>query len=135
MELRSIQPVKGLTDFVESCWMIRNDSAEDKEIIVLPDGRFDIIFSAAANSPFHATLRGLDTHPEQGIIPGRVIMFAVSFKLLAIEYLLDIKMAAMLNEGQVLPEGFWNIGSHDLEDFDGFCAKVSGTMLDLIRPG
>ena len=135
MELKSIQPVKALADFVESFWMIRNDSAEGKDIIVLPDGRFDIIFSSAANEPFHATLRGLDTHPHQGVIPGRQIMLAVSFKLLAIEYLLDIKMATVLNEGQPLPDGFWNITLHDLEDFEGFCAKVSATMLALIKPG
>ncbi|TWF32787.1 helix-turn-helix protein [Chitinophaga polysaccharea] len=133
MKLKSIQPVKGLADFVESFWMIRNDSAESKEIIVLPDGRFDIIFSATANEPFHATLRGLDTHPHQGVVPGQVTMFAVSFKLLAIEYLLDIKMAAVLNEGQRLPDGFWNMGPHDLEDFEGFCEKISATMLDRIE--
>ncbi|NML37873.1 helix-turn-helix transcriptional regulator [Chitinophaga sp. G-6-1-13] len=135
MELKSIQPVKNLTDFVESFWMIRNDSAEEKEIIVLPDGRFDIIFSVAADKDFHATLRGLDTRPEQGAIPGHIVMFAVSFKLLAIEYLLDIKMAAMLNEGQRLPDGFWNIGPDDLEDFEVFCTKISGTMLGLVKPG
>ncbi|NLR62591.1 helix-turn-helix transcriptional regulator [Chitinophaga polysaccharea] len=135
MELKSIQPVKALTDFVESFWMIRNDSAENKDIILLPDGRFDIIFSAAANEPFHATLRGLDTHPHQGVIPGRVTMFAVSFKLLAIEYLLDNKVAAVLNEGERLPAGFWNIVPPDLEDFERFCEKISATMLDRIKPG
>ncbi|MBC9914430.1 helix-turn-helix domain-containing protein [Chitinophaga varians] len=135
MELKSIQPAKGLTDFVESFWMIRNDAAEEKEIIVLPDGRFDIIFSIAAGQDFHATLRGLDTRPEQGTVPAHIVMFAVSFKLLAIEYLLDIKMAAVLNDGQRLPDGFWNIGPRDLEDFESFCAKISATMLGLIKPG
>lgn len=134
MEIKSIQPAKSLTGFVESFWMIRNDSPEEKAIIVLPDGRFDIIFSAAAGEDFHATLRGLDTHPEQGAVPGNMTMFAVSFKLLAVEYLLDIKMAAVLNEGQRLPDGFWNIGPADLTDFESFCAKISETMSGLIKP-
>ncbi|WP_249207766.1 helix-turn-helix domain-containing protein [Chitinophaga hostae] len=134
MEIKSIQPDKSLAGFVESFWMIRNDLAAEKEIIVLPDGRFDIIFFLA-NGSFHATLRGLDTYPEQAAIPGRTIMFAVSFKLLAVEYLLDIKMAAILNNGEQLPDGFWNIGPQDLEDFQGFCAKISTTMLALIKPG
>ncbi|GAA4796725.1 helix-turn-helix domain-containing protein [Olivibacter ginsenosidimutans] len=132
MELKITQPTKSLSDFVESFWMIRNDSAEEKEVILLPDGRFDIIFYSAKES-FHTTLRGLDTHPGQAIIPGNVVMFAVSFKLLAIEYLLDIKMAPLLNEGQLLPKHFWNIEPHDLEDFEGFCTKVSRIMLDLIK--
>lgn len=135
MELKNIQPAKSLTDFVESFWMIRNDTPEEKEIIVLPDGRFDIIFSVAANEAFHATLRGLDTHPTQATIPPHMTMFAVSFKLLAVEYLLDIKMADQLNGGQRLPDGFWHVGPADLEDFDSFCAKVSATMLPLIKPG
>lgn len=134
MELKSIQPDKSLSDFVESFWMIRNDSPEEKEIIVLPDGRFDIIFSVAAGEDFHATLRGLDTRPGQGTVPAHIIMFAVSFKLLAVEYLLDIKMATMLNGGQRLPDGFWNIGPQDLEDFEAFCTKVSAMMLKLIKP-
>lgn len=135
MELRSILSVKGLTDFVESFWMIRNDSPEAKEIIVLPDGRFDIIFSTAANEGFHATLRGLDTRPAQGAVPAHVTMFAVSFKLLAIEYLLDIKMAPLLNEGQRLPDRYWSIVPQDLENFEGFCEKISRIMLPLIKPG
>ncbi|MGN7819198.1 helix-turn-helix domain-containing protein [Chitinophaga sp. 22536] len=135
MEMRSIPPDKSLADFVESFWMVRNDAAAAKEIIVLPDGRFDIIFSAVVNKDFHATLRGLDTQPAHGTVPGNVVMFAVSFKLLAIEYLLDIKMAAVLNEGQRLPDGFWNIGPHDLEDFDMFCKKISAIMLGLVKPG
>jgi len=134
MEIKSIQPGKGLTDFVESFWMIRNDAAEEKEIIVLPDGRFDIIFSVA-NGAFRAVIRGLDTHPGQAVIPGNLTMFAVSFKLLAVEYLLDIKMAPVLNNGQQLPDGFWKIGPHDLEVFQDFCTKISGTMLALIKPG
>ncbi|SKA45487.1 AraC-type DNA-binding protein [Chitinophaga eiseniae] len=135
MEIKSIPPAKSLTDFVESFWMIRNDAPEEKEIIVLPDGRFDIIFSVGGNEAFHATLRGLDTRPSQAAIPRQITMFAVSFKLLAIEYLLDIKMADMVNEGQQLPDGFWHIVPADLEDFDRFCAKVSATLLRLIKPG
>lgn len=134
IELETIRPVAELADFVESFWMIRNSSAAEKEIVVLPDGRFDIIFSLAENEEFHATLRGLDTKPEQAVIPEKMVMFAVSFKLLAIEYLLDIKMASILNKGQHLPDGFWGITSDHLDDFEAFCAQVSATMLVLIKP-
>jgi AraC-like DNA-binding protein len=134
-ELKTTQPATGLADFVESFWMIRNESANAREIVVLPDGRFDIIFSVAANQPFHATLRGLDTQPDQASIPAHMVMFAVSFKLLAIEYLLDIKMASVLNEGRRLPPGFWNITADDLGNFETFCQKISATMLGLVKTG
>jgi AraC-like DNA-binding protein len=135
LELQTIQPTSGLADFVDSFWMIRNDSAEEKEIVVLPDGRFDIIFSAAPNEPFRATLRGLDTQPDQTKVPAHIVMFAVSFKLLAIEYLLDIKMASVINGGQRLPDNFWDIKYSDLDNFEGFCAKISTTILSLVKPG
>jgi AraC-like DNA-binding protein len=134
IELKTVSPVPELASFVESFWMVRNDSAVAKDIVLLPDGRFDIIFFRKGNEEFHATLRGLDTKPEQATIPAKTVMFAVSFKLLAIEYLLDIKMASVLNKGQLLSPGFWNMDSDDLDDFESFCNKISSTMLLLINP-
>jgi AraC-like DNA-binding protein len=134
-ELRTIRPVDGLADFVESFWMIRNGSAAGKEIVVLPDGRFDIIFFRSADTSFCAAVRGLDTKPEKAIIAPYMVMFGVSFKLLAIEHLLDVKMASVLNEGKYLPEGFWGITDDDLADFEGCCQKVSGILLGLIKSG
>jgi AraC-like DNA-binding protein len=133
--LKTVDPAPALADFVESFWMIHNHSDTAREIVVLPDGRFDIIFTMAVNVPFHAVLRGLDTKPDQTVIPPGVTLFAVSFKLPAIEYLLDVKMASLLNDGYPLPAGFWNITRNDLEDFDAFCDKVSAQMLPLIKPG
>jgi AraC-like DNA-binding protein len=135
LELETIKPVAELADFVESFWMIRSHSAVEKEIVVLPDGRFDIIFSYAANESFHATLRGLDTEADQTVIPAKMVMFAVSFKLLAIEYLLHIKVASVLNHGYRLPADFWSVTNDDLNDFETFCHKVSLTILALIKPG
>jgi AraC-like DNA-binding protein len=134
IESKIIKPVSELADFVESFWMLQNHSATEKEIVVLPDGRFDIIFSCAAKESFHATLRGLDTQPDQTVIPAKTVMYAVSFKLLAIEYLLPIKVAALLNEGQQLPAAFWDITIDDLDDFETFCNKASAKMRTLIKP-
>ena len=135
LELKTIQPVTGLADFVENFWMIRNHSNAEKEIVILPDGRFDVIFTCSGDEPFHATLKGLDTEPGQVVIPAHLVMFAVSFKLLAIEYLLDVKMACVLNVGQRLPEGFWGISEHDLNDFEVFCQQVSKILHGQIKPG
>lgn len=135
VQSQTVKPVAELSDFVESFWMISNSSTYSREIIILPDGRFDIIFSCSQNETFHATLKGLDTKPEQAVIPSQTVMFAVSFKLLAIEYLLDIKMASLLNQGQRLPFDFLDIRINELADFDVFCKKVSTTLFTLIKPG
>jgi AraC-like DNA-binding protein len=135
IEWKTIKPDSQLADFVESFWMLQNNSEAEKEIVILPDGRFDIIFSCTANEPFHATLRGLDTQPGQTAIPPNIVLFAISFKLLAIEYLLNIKVASVLNEGHRLPSDFWGITIDDLKDFETFCNKASARMLLLIKPG
>jgi AraC-like DNA-binding protein len=134
MELQTLQPPIALADFVENCWMVRNLSATGKEIVVMPDGRFDVIFAQSTGEPFHGTMRGLDTKPEQVVVPPHSVMFAVSFKLLAVEYLLDNKMASVLNTGQRLPVGFWEITEIDLEDFDAFCTKIWGLLHLQVKP-
>jgi hypothetical protein len=52
---------------VESFWMLDNPS-EHKEVILLPDGRIDLIFSQSPTEPLHVVLLGIGTHPEHVII-------------------------------------------------------------------
>jgi AraC-like DNA-binding protein len=129
-----IQPDLSLSEFVESFWMITNHYDAEHEIVFLPDGRFDIIFSYSSNEPYNIMQMGLGSHPEQNSIPPKIVMFAVSFKLLAIEYLLNLKAASLLNDAQSLPVDFWGITKSDLNDFENFCKKISAKMLTLIKP-
>jgi hypothetical protein len=125
IEWKTIRPPNELNDFVESFWMLANRTDKKHQIVILPDGRFDIIFTWLDTGGFQATLKGLDTEPEQTTIPANTILFAVSFKLLAIEYLLDDKVHWLLNEGIRLPPGFWEITKNDLNHFNAFCDKIS----------
>jgi hypothetical protein len=45
IEWKTISPAAPLADFVESFWMIANHSGSDHQVVLIPDGRFDIIFS------------------------------------------------------------------------------------------
>jgi AraC-like DNA-binding protein len=128
-----ILPNASLSDFVESFWMLQNLSEREHQIIVLPDGRFDIIFMSVDDN-FSATLKGLDTEPQQTAIPPNATLFAVSFKLLAIEYLLDVDVHLLLNEGLRLPDGYWEIQTHDLENFDAFYSKASAKLKTFVKP-
>jgi hypothetical protein len=60
-DFKLIKPDKSLDDFVESFWMLQNHSEQDKNIVILPDGRVDLFFSRSASEPFHTTLSGLET--------------------------------------------------------------------------
>lgn len=92
IEYSVIRPVPALADFVESFWMLINHSETEKEIVVLPDGRFDIIFSYSDKDAFNSAFIGLGSGAEQIVFASKKVMFAVSFKLLAIEYLLAYQL-------------------------------------------
>jgi AraC-like DNA-binding protein len=134
LEFKIMKPSPQLSDFVESFWMLENKSNAAHETVGLPDGRFDIIFSYSASESFNAMLMGLGTEHGQHSIPPKIVMFAVSFKLLAIEYLLDIKAGSLINTANPLPSGFWGIKKSDLNSFDHFCEKISAKMISLIKP-
>lgn len=131
IEYKLIEPPQELADFVESYWMLVNHADKAKEVIVLPDGRIDIFFSYSASEDFHVTLSGLSSKAEQtSIAPGTKI-FALSFKLLAIEYILHLRISSLVNSVQYLPVDFWGVTRDDLNDFDQFCTKISACMKSL----
>jgi len=128
------QPSALLADFVESFWMLQNLSDREHHIVVVPDGRVDIIFSLAPTETFQATLKGLDTELDRAVIAANTVFFAISFKLLGVEYLLRELVGNIRNRGMVLPSAFWGITPADLTDFDLFCTKASCHMLTLVKP-
>lgn len=126
-------PEKPLSDFVEMFWMLINHSETGKEIVIIPDGRIDIIFSMSVNEPFHVTLLGLNNKFEETIFPPKTVFFSISLKLLSVEYLLGSPVSKLVNNAKRLPEEFLGIEPADMNDFDGFCVKVSAKMISLIQ--
>jgi AraC-like DNA-binding protein len=127
-----MKPDKSLCDFVESFWMLYNQSAHEKEVVILPDGRIDLFFSQSATEPFHITLLGLGTEALQTKIQPKTLIFAISFKPLATEYILHATVAGLLNGARQLPTDFWGFGINDLADFDHFCKKASRKIQELL---
>jgi len=121
---QSQKPDSSLSDYVESFWMLDNPS-ENKEVILLPDGRIDLIYSQSAKEPFQVVLLGIGTYPEQIVIAEKTKIFAVSFNLLATEYILHQSISKLLNSAQVLPTDLWDLNVDDLNDFEKFCEKIS----------
>ncbi|MFT3909626.1 MAG: AraC family transcriptional regulator [Ferruginibacter sp.] len=128
------KPGKSLTDFVESIGMFHNPSAETKEVVVMPDGRVDLFFSRSASEPFHITLVGLETLPEQRSIPPYTLAFVISFKPLSVEYILHTSIADFLNSAKDLSNDFLGFNQADLEDFDMFYKKASKQIEKLLPP-
>ncbi len=132
ISFRLRKPDELIAPFVESFWMLRNDSNGDKEIVVLPDGRIDLIFSYSAAEPFHITLSGLETRPDYAVLGAGTLMFAISFKLPATEYILGHTIAAVLDYAVHLPGNFWGFDAGDLASFEQFCEKAGGKIASLL---
>jgi len=121
-----------LSLFVDFYWMLNNPSDEEQEVVVLPDGRIDVFFSVSSKESYNVMLMGLANEPSQNAIAPHSKTFAISFNLLAVEYILKTDIASLLNEIEHLPDYFLGIGENDLNDFDLFCKKVSIKMMELI---
>jgi len=133
LEYKIAKPDPSLSHFVESFWMLVNHSDTEKDIVIVPDGRVDLFFSFSDTEPFHITLMGLESEPTQTKFPAKTIMYAISFNLPAIEYVLHTGIADIVNKPRMMPPGFWGITKNDLNDFDGFCKKTSAKMQELVN--
>jgi AraC-like DNA-binding protein len=134
IEYRTAQPAPELAEFVESFWLLINHSDEAQPVALVPDGRPDVLFADSATEPYHVVLLGLDNLPSTPLILPRARMLAISWKLLAVEYLLPMRIADLLRTGTHLPTDFLGVTVDDLADFDGFRAKVSAQLLRQLPP-
>lgn len=129
LDYRTAPPPAALAEFVESFWMLRNHSAAGQPVIIVPDGKIDVFFSYSALEPYHVTLLGLTNQPDTQVIAPHTVMFAISWHLLAVEYLLPVRLAGLLHGGCQLPLDYLGVSPEMLLDFEGFCALVAERIL------
>ncbi len=129
-----IEPDQSITDFVENLGTFQNLSDVPKEVVIIPDGRVDLFFMQSPSAPFQVSLIGLETYPEQREIPAHTTAFVVSFKPIAVEYILKTSIADLLNTGKNLSNDFWDIQADDLQDFELCCIKATQKIKELM-PG
>lgn len=122
------KPNLPLSGYVDSFWMLTNTSDLAQEVVLLPDGRIDVFFSKNSTSALQMILLGLDTFPSPNTIAANSTIFAISFKLLAAEYLLKHPVAEILNSGTLVNAHFLDLNLADLTDFDSFCHSVTAIL-------
>jgi AraC-like DNA-binding protein len=127
-----IEPDESISDFVENLGTFYNQSQEAKEVVIIPDGRIDLFFMQSSTHSFQVALIGLETYSEQRLIPPFTRAFVVSFKPIAVEYILDTSIADVLNSARDLPVDFWNFQADDLQNFELCCAKATQKIKELI---
>ena len=133
LEYQLRKPDASLSDVVDYFWTLTNHATTDHDIVLLPDGRVDLLFSYSPNEPFHVILLGLDSEAHKTTFEAGTAIFGVSFKLPAIEYVFNTHIAHLLNLAEVMPPGFWDISREDLTNFDGFCQKIHHKINRLLQ--
>jgi AraC-like DNA-binding protein len=132
LEYRIVKPDKQLSDFVDSFWFLRNQSDADKDTIGLPDGLIDILLFKSATESFSIAQLGGLTQYEKAKISANSVIFCVSFKLLAVEYIFGENISDIVNSGKLLPAGFWGFTENDLLDFESFVEKATEKIKSLL---
>lgn len=132
LEYKIIKPDEPLSTFVESFWFLHNRSGSDKITTGLPDGLIDISLSRSATAPFRIVQLGGLTQYEQATIPANCLIFCISFKLPAVEYIFREPIAGIINSGKFLPNDFWGFSEDDLQDFDLFVKKATRKIQALL---
>jgi len=122
--LQFLEPGPALAPFVENIGRFENHGDKTREVVVLPDGRIDLFFWRNGKGPFQVLLMGLETAPEQRYVLPETKAFVISFKPLAVEYILRMQIACLLDTAQNLPVDFWDFNENILDDFDTFVAKA-----------
>jgi AraC-like DNA-binding protein len=125
LDYQTLAPPTALAEYVESFWLLVNPADVGQPVVIVPDGRVDTFFTYSATEPYHVLLRGLDTQPQAQVLAPQTHLFAISWKLLAADYLLPIRLADLSHHACYLPLDYLGVSATDLTDFSSFCAKVS----------
>ena len=127
-----IKPDKSIEDFVVSFWCLKNVSDSKKDIVVLPDGSIDLIFTKSETEHFQPTLLGIGTLADYAQLTGNTKIFAISFKLLAAEYVFQNPIAQLLNHAENLSANFWDFNETDFSNLELFSKKASVKIQSLL---
>jgi hypothetical protein len=80
---KELKPDKDISELVERFWVLENLLDEEKELMVIPDGRIDIFYICSASEPVQVVLMGLEAQPAKRIFKAKTRIFAISLNLLA----------------------------------------------------
>lgn len=125
LTIESALPDHSISHFVHSFWMLENKTGKDVPSTVLPNGMVDLILMKTASDDWAMVVRGIDTMPGQVTLTADTKMFAVGFKLLAVEYLFGDSIKDVLNGGKNISNDFWQFEEKDLDSLKSFCDKAT----------
>ncbi|WP_432412467.1 DUF6597 domain-containing transcriptional factor [Rasiella sp. SM2506] len=109
-------PNEILKEYIRCFWWLDNDSSENLNYTILPDGFFDIIVHFDKYKYKGTVLTGLYTKEVEVVIPPNHQLFGIQFKLQAAEYVFNNSIAPLLNSEKKMPDSFWNLNSFEFSE-------------------
>lgn len=127
MKYREIEPSGFLNNFVKCFWFYETENKEVQHTI-LPDGYFDLIAVFVNETLTAVKLTGIWTTPKNIQIPKNTKLFAIRFKLIAIEYIFQKEIKSILNTAVNLSFSFWSIDKYKAEEFEQFFFEMCNNL-------
>jgi AraC-like DNA-binding protein len=132
MIYREFQPDQQLADFVKSYWWFDNTASQSLDFTILPDGCFDLLVHFQGNQLVEVALTGIWTKQVDITIDADMQIFGIRFKLLAVDYIFQQKIAAFCNDEQSLLTDFWEINKTDFTDLPSAIADFNKIMVSIL---
>lgn len=127
-----LKPDGLLSGFVESFQLSANHTEKDKNIILFPDGRVDVMFRCKDNGSRIVELFNLDKKARPFNFTAKTRLFMICFTLIGVEFLLEHNLATLEADEIRLPDDFFGVTDEHLKDFDSFVKKVSDKLVSIL---
>jgi hypothetical protein len=75
----------------------------------------------------------LQSQPRAKVSKSKSVIFSISFKLIALDYIFKMRLSDFKDDKLKLPENFWNINRSDLTNFKNFANKATSKIEELTK--
>lgn len=127
--IQCLLPDEAIRHFVHSFWYVENGTEQDIATTVLPNGMVDLSVTKVGEGAWRTLLRGVETQPNKITMAAGTRSFAIGFKLLAVEYVLDGQISTVLNSDKELTSDNWQFTEADLSSLEHFRTKATQQIL------
>ncbi|MDV8154458.1 AraC family transcriptional regulator [Acinetobacter bereziniae] len=124
MKYREIEAKGFLNHFIKCFWYYETKEI-DTQHTILPDGYFDLIAEFSHRKLTLVKLTGIWTTPKEIRISKNTQIFAVRFKLPAIEYVFKDQLKSILDTSVNLALNFWQLDQYHSDEFEHFVVQIS----------
>lgn len=109
MTYTQTSPMLALKDFIRCYWWLDNETSENLNYTILPDGCFDLIVYFQNYQLDRIVLTGLYSEKLDVCITPNTQLLGIQFRLLAVDYLVQQHIAAFFNNQIIMPSNFWDL--------------------------